>query len=254
MPLKLQILNMKKISIIVIIVLISNSINSQITMDVGNQSSSWGSTNAVNVIDPSTLGKKKVELINYSDIEGSPYNSPKWSKGFLYLKNGNLVKIDRIKLNMYTNEVDYMNSNNVEMVLEAFNFKRVIVMKQEDTSHIAAIYESYPDMFDASKGEAFYRVLNGGTVQLYALEKAILKTGAYDPLLGKDPKSFYTKKFYALTNSGAFSPLKILDRNTILPLVKSHQVDEDWLDGSRNKLKNEKEVLSFFDYFNTKKN
>ena len=156
--------------------------------------------------------------------------------------------------NMYTNEVDYINNNNVEMVLEAFNFKRIIVMKQEDTSHIAAIYECYPDMFDASKGEAFYRVLNGGTVQLYALEKAILKTGAYDPLLGKEPKSFYTKKFYALTNSGAFSPLKILDRNTILPLVKSHQVDEDWLDGSRNKLKNEKEVLSFFDYFNTKKN
>jgi hypothetical protein len=225
----------------------------QITMDVGSQSSNWGSTNSVNVVDPSTLGKKKIELINYSDIEGSPFYIPKWSKAFLYLKNGNLVKIDRIKLNMYTNEVDYLNNNNVEMVLDAYNFKRIILMKQEDTSHIAAIFDCFPDMADATKGEAFYRVLNGGTVQFYSLEKSILKTGAYDPLLGKDPKSFYTKKFYALTNAGAFSPLKILDRNTILPLVKSHQSDEDWLDGSHNKLKNEKEVIAFFEFFNAKK-
>jgi hypothetical protein len=247
---------MKIISYLLLIILISGSIKgqAQITMDVGNQSSNWGSTNSVNVVDPSTLGKKKMELINYSDIEGSPYNNPKWSKAFLYLKNGNLVKIDRVKLNMYTNEVDYMNNNNVEMVLEAANFKRIIIMKQEDTSHIAAIFECYPDMTDATKGESFYRVLNGGTVQLYTLEKAILKTGAYDPLMGKDPKSFYTKKFYALTNTGAFSPLKILDRNTILPLVKSHQVDEDWLDASHNKLKNEKEVIAFFEFFNAKKN
>jgi hypothetical protein len=247
---------MKLISIIlfVFLIFISRNTQAQITMDVGTQSSNWGSTNSVNVVDPSTLGKKKVELINYSDIEGSPYNNSKWSKAFLYLKNGNLIKIDRVKLNMFTNEVDYMNNNNVEMVLEAFNFKKIVIMKQEDTSHIASIFECFPDMTDATKGEAFYRVLNGGTVQLYALDKTILKTGAYDPLLGKEPKSFYTKKFYAITNAGAFSPLKILDRNTILPNVKSHQADEDWLDGSHNKLKSEKEVIAFFEFFNAKKN
>jgi hypothetical protein len=247
---------MKLISIIlfVFLIFISRNTQAQITMDVGTQSSNWGSTNSVNVVDPSTLGKKKVELINYSDIEGSPYNNSKWSKAFLYLKNGNLIKIDRVKLNMFTNEVDYMNNNNVEMVLEAFNFKKIVIMKQEDTSHIASIFECFPDMTDATKGEAFYRVLNGGTVQLYALDKTILKTGAYDPLLGKEPKSFFTKKFYAITNAGAFSPLKILDRNTILPIVKSHQADEDWLDGSHNKLKSEKEVIAFFEFFNAKKN
>jgi hypothetical protein len=247
---------MKLLSVILLVFLISFTTNAQaqITMDVGSQSSNWGSTNSVNVVDPATIGKKKVEMINYSDIDGNPYYNPKWSKAFLYLKNGNLVKIDRVKLNMFTNEVDYMNNNNVEMVLEAFNFKKIILMKQEDTSHIAAIFECFPDMTDASKGEAFYRVLNGGTVQLYALDKTILKTGAYDPLLGKDPKSFYTKKFYALTNTGAFSPLKILDRNNILPLVKSHQVDEDWLDGAHNKLKTEKDVIAFLEFFNSKKN
>jgi hypothetical protein len=247
---------MKLVSFALIIFLISSATFSQaqLTMDIGSQSSNWGSTNSVNVVDPATLGSKKVELLNYSDIEGSPFYNQKWSKAFLYLKNGNLVKIDRIKLNMYSNEVDYINNNNVEMVLEAVNFKKIIVMKQDDTSHIAAIFECYPDMTDATKGEAFYRVLNGGIIQLYTLEKTILKTGAYDPLLGKDPKSFYTKKFYALTNSGAFSPIKLLDRNTILPLIKSHQEDEDWLDGNRNKLKNEKEVIAFFEFFNSKKN
>jgi len=247
---------MNKFSFILILLFIVFTTNTkaQITMSFSDPSATGGNYGYVNVVDPSTIGKQKIEMINYSDIEGSPFYSQKWSKAFLYLKNGNLVKIDQVKLNMYTNEVDYINNNHVEMVLEAANFKRIIIMKQEDTSHIAAIFECYPDMVDPSKGESFYRVLNGGTVQLYAFEKTILKTGAYDPLIGKDPKSFYTKKFYALTNAGAFSPLKILDRNNILALLKSHHVDEDWLDSSHNKLRSEKEVIAFFEFFNAKKN
>jgi hypothetical protein len=222
-------------------------------MDVGSQSSNWGSTSSVNVVDPSTLGNKKIDILNYSDIDGSPFYSLKWSKAFLYLKNGNLIKLDKVKLNMYSNEVNYINNNNVEMVLEAFHFKRILLMKQEDTSHIAAIFECYPDMVDDSKGEAFYRLLNVGHVQLLALDKSILKTGAYDPLLGKNPKSFYTKKFYGLSNMGVFSAVKVLERNTILPIIKSHQVDEDWLNSQHNKLRNETDVTSFLAYFNTKK-
>jgi hypothetical protein len=154
---------------------------------------------------------------------------------------------------MFSNEVDYINSNNVEMVLEAFHFKRILLMKQEDTSHIAAIFECYPDMVDNTKGEAFYRLLNVGKVQFLVLDKSLIKTGAYDPLLGNDPKSFYTKKFYGLSDKGEFNQVKILDRNTILPIIKSHQVDEDWLNSHHNKLRNESDVTSFLEYYNTKK-
>ena len=84
-------------------------------------------------------------------------------------------------------------------------------------------------------------------------EKTILKTGDYDPMQGKVPKSFYSKKFYALSNAGAFSPLKYLDRNSILAALNTHQTEEDWLNNNHNKLRNEKEVIAFFEFLNSGK-
>jgi len=246
---------MKNFSFILILPLIvfTTIAQAQISMDVGDPSATGGNYGTINVIDPSTIGNRKIEILNYSDIDGNPFYSQKWSKGFLYLKNGNLAKVNQVKLNMFSNEVDFINNNNTEMVLDASNFKRIVLMKQEDTSRIAAIFECYPDMVDGTKGESFYRVLNRGSVQLYALDKSILKTGDYDPLQGKVPKSFYTKKFYALSNAGAFSPLKYLDRNSIMALLKTHQVEEDWLNSTHNKLRNEKEVIAFFEFLNSEK-
>jgi hypothetical protein len=246
---------MHKFSFVLILTFISFTINvkAQISIDFGDPSATGGNYGHVNVIDPSTIGNKKMELINYSDIEGSPFYNQKWSKAFLYFKNGNLAKVNQVKLNMFSNEVDFINSNNVEMVLDAANFKRLILMKQEDTSRISVIFECYPDMVDSTKGESFYRVLNGGSVQLYTLEKSILKTSEYDPLLGKVSKRFYTKKFYALTIAGAFSPLKYLDKNNILALLNSHQTDEAWLNNNHNKLRSEKDVITFFEFLNNGK-
>lgn len=245
---------MKKLSSILITFFVAIAANAQMTMDVGTQSSNWGSTSSVNVVDPATIGIKKVDLLNYSDITGSPFYNPKWTRAILYLKNGKLLKLDQVRLNMFSNEVDYININKVEMVLEAYHFKKIVLMKQDDSTHIAAVFECYPDMVDNAKGEAFYRQINEGTVHLLALDKAILKTGTYDPLLGKEPKSFYSKKFYGISNVNVFSPLKVLDRNTILPILRSHQDDEDWLNTKRNKLRNESDVTSFFEYYNSKKN
>ena len=247
---------MNKLSVILIltfIVFTTNS-NAQVSMDDGNWThTTGGNFGNFSAVDPSTIGSKKMELINYSDIEGSPFYIQKWSKAFMYLKNGNLAKANQVKLNMFSNEVDFINSNNVEMVLDGSNFKRIILMKQEETSRIAAIFDCYPDMVDDTKGVTFYRVLNAGSIQLYVLEKTILKTGDYDPMQGKVPKSFYSKKFYALSNAGAFSPLKYLDRNSILAALNTHQTEEDWLNNNHNKLRNEKEVIAFFEFLNSGK-
>lgn len=229
------------------------SSTAQISIDIAASGFRGSGTGLVNVVDPSTLGTKKVEIVNYTDIQGSPFWIDKWSKAFLYLKNGNLVKLDQVKLNLYTNEVDYIDAHAVEMVLDASNFKQILLMKQADTSHIAAIFECFPDMVDPSKGEAFYHVLNTGAIRLLVLEKPILKTGAYDPMLGKEPKSFYSKKNFAISNDGVFSPLQMLDRDIIMTKLKTHQIDLDWLNTHHNKLRSESEVKAFLEFYNTKK-
>jgi len=246
---------MNKFSFFAILVcsLFVTTANSQINIAIADPSGTGGNYGNINVIDPATIGNKKIELINFSDIQGNPFYIQKWSKAFLYFKNGNMAKVDQAKLNMYSNEVDFINVNKVEMVLEASNFKRIILMKQEDTSHIASIFECYPALVDESNAETFYRVLNSGSVQLYVLEKSVLKTGEYDPMQGKAPKTFITKKSYALSNAGVFSQIKNLDRTSILALLNAHQNEEDWLNTNHNKLHNEKEVIAFFEFLNSSK-
>ena len=224
----------------------------QINLDIANPGSTGGNYGNVNVIDPSTLGTKKVELLNLSDLNGSPFWNDRWSKAFLYLKNGNLVKLAQVRLNIYSNEVDFINPHSVEMVLDASDFKKILMMKQDDTTRIAAVFECYHDFID-NKGEGFFRVLNGGKKQLYALYKAKLKEDPYDALLGKRTSSFYTKTEYAISEAEKFTPIKSLDKKSVLAAITPDPKAESWLDINRNKLRNETDVVAFFTYLNTAK-
>ena len=70
--------------LILLFIVFTTNTKAQITMSFSDPSATGGNYGYVNVVDPSTIGKQKIELINYSDIEGSPFYSQKWSKAFLY--------------------------------------------------------------------------------------------------------------------------------------------------------------------------
>jgi len=95
-------------------------------------------------------------------------------------------------------------------------------------------------------------VANEGRYRLLELQKATVKTSAYDPSLGKAENRWITKSRYFLTDNGLLQPIGDLDKDKILSLVKADATADAWLKSNKNKLRNEADVVAFLNYWNKK--
>ena len=73
----------------------------------------------------------------------------------------------------------------------------------------------------------------------------MVKTSPYDPIQAKSISSFYSKKNYAIYKEGKVTPLKDLDRTSVLNAVPGSNSSAEWLKESKSKLKSEKEVTDY---------
>ena len=221
----------------------------QAVLDVVSGSQGGASFGWVKFYDPAAIGSKKAELMNYADIEGSPFWSDKWTPAFLYLSGGSIVKLKSVKLNFYTNQIHYLDNNGTELVTDGSLIKKLVFLQREDSTKVLSIFEAYPD-FIGNKGLAYYRVLNDGRYRLMEMKKSLITTAPYDALAGKSVSSFFSKTYYALTNNAEVNTLKALNKEAVYEIVHPDSAMEDWVKQNKNKLKNDTEVLSFLDFVN----
>lgn len=210
-------------------------------------------TNAIKQNDPNllrNLPSNKKDL-NYTDIDGTAFWKEDWQKAYMFTKAGNTILLDKAKMNLFSGELHYIAASGTELVVETSAVTKVVFMQKKDSTQIDGVFAVLANFVD-SKPLAFFRVINSGNYQLVLLEKKKVKTTPYDPLQAKSNSSFYSEYNYAMYNNGTIVPLKKLDRNTILPVIKSHQEDEDWLNSKHNKMKTLAEVSAFLDYYNSK--
>ena len=237
-------------TLVVCSMLLNNSLNAQIlTLDISNpgQGPSAGMVRVTNV---GAIGDKKATGLNYEDVEGSPFWNDNWNSAILYFKSGAIYKLPKAKLNLYTSEVHYTNEKNGELVAETNLIDKIVFLNSKDSSKIAAVFAVLPDYID-NKPAGFYRVFNNGTYQLILLQKNLVKVSPYDPLLGKNITSFFTKYYYGLYNNGKTIPLKSLDKNSIVSALPFNASVQPWIKNSKNKLKSEEDMITFLNYYNS---
>ncbi|HRH61520.1 MAG TPA: hypothetical protein PL045_13175, partial [Chitinophagaceae bacterium] len=172
---------MKKIIFICSCLLFSFGGTAQPTFEYTDISS--GLPGSVRYNDPSVLGQRPVVNIKYDDIDGTPFWNDKWNAAVLVLNNGLVIKADKVKLNLYTNEVLYSDSLGIVMAAETGLIKRIYFFKGSDTtsSPSALYYLKLPD----DTVYHYYQVLNYGESQLLKLKNIILYTKEPDALSGK---------------------------------------------------------------------
>ncbi len=194
-------------------------------------------------------GKKPVENLSYADVQGSPFWDKNWNAAVLVLANGTVTKTQKAKLNLYTNEVHFVNLFNVEMACDNKAIKKIIFFKGIDTSKVMAVFESFAD--PSGTDNVFYRSLNKGKVRLLELKKVSVKESEYNPLVGKKEYSFYSKSTYAISDDEKIIPLKTLNQSSLFTAIPKASDYSEWLKQNNNKLKNELEISTFLDYYNS---
>jgi hypothetical protein len=112
-----------------------------------------------------------------------------------------------------------------------------------------AVFESFAD--PSGTDNAFFRSLNKGKCRLLELKKVSVKESEYNPLVGKKEYSFYSKSTYAISDDEKIIPIKTLNQSSLFTAIPKASDYSEWLKQNNNKLKNESEITTFLDYYNS---
>ncbi|MFC4231171.1 hypothetical protein ACFOW1_04675 [Parasediminibacterium paludis] len=215
--------------------------------DPGGTGGNYGS---VSYYDPSKVGQKNTTVLTYADVEGTPFWNEKWYPAVLVLKGGNSVKLQNVKLNIYTSDVLYIDNKGTELEAIAGIVQKVIFFSEKDTSKVFAKFEAFPDT-KIKNGYAFYRVLADGKYKLLELQRALIRTVPLNELEAKKTaSSFYTTSNYAIAVDNIVSPLRALNSANITAMVNPDKEAEQWIKDNKLNLRKETDAVTFFQYLN----
>ena len=209
----------------------------------------YAGRSAINFADPSLVSWKAANAFDYTDINGNPYWKDEWNAALLILKNDAVVKIPQAKFNIFVNGLFYMNEQSAVLVADVRVVKRFVFLDKGDTSKAAAVFQNVPALNDKND-TTYYQVLNPGNIALLKWTKYEVKSD-YDALKGRNENSFVAEIKYFLLHNGAVSLLKSLNERNIFAVINPTQDAASWLQKNNNKLKNENDITSFLNYYNT---
>jgi len=236
----------KIIKSIASILLLTSSINAsaqQLNMDVRDFDGN------MQVYDPANPNSSKNKSISYSDVEGTPFWSDQWNPAIIYFSNGSKAKINKARLNLYTDEIHYLSSDGTELAVDNQGITRLVFLNRSNLTQPIASFAVLMNHVSGN-GTAYYKVLNTGMFQLILLQKQLVKTSPYDPIQAKSINSFYSKKNYAIYNEGKIIPLRDLDKSSVLAAVPLDILTTSWLSMTKSKLRSEKEVIEYLEQVN----
>ena len=205
------------------------------------------------IFDPANPSSKNNLKQSYTDVEGSPFWNDNWNPAIVYFSNGAKAKINQARLNLYTDEIHYLNSVGTELAIENQGITRLVFLNINNLTQPIASFAKLVNHVSGN-GTAFYKVLNAGEFQLILLQKQFVKTSPYDPIQGKSISSFYSKKNYAIYNEGKIIPLEDLNKKSLEAALSNDVSTLDlFMKENTYKMKSEKEFTDFLLLLNASK-
>jgi len=206
--------------------------------------------------DAAKIGQTK-ELKDYSNVHGQYLWSNDWHRAAFIMRTGNIVKMKAVKLNFYTNEVHYPGKEG-EMAASIDKVKRIMLYSNDpsDTTALVATFEVLPN--NTTHQDFLYEVMNEGRVQLLKRVRISANKMRIDPIQSQETYYFYQSADYAIRSANAITEIKSLKKVHVFEAVPIASSGTEWfsankwLSGNKNKLKNEKEVVDFINYLNSR--
>lgn len=224
---------------------LGNVIAQNQTLDLAPASGSAGPW-AVRFNDASHV--KGVSGIAYSDITGRYFLDETWQRSLVKLKNNSVQKFSKMRYNQYTKELHFLDNANREMSANTNSVERVIFYDPSDS-----LSEKYILQSKTLNGEVKLLVeLNQGRIKILKDETVLLEKGNYNVSLGIQEYRFIHKYTYFLEKGNDITQLKEFSKDAILSHctnLEKERIDQ-WLSKNNNKLKNEKSLIQFLNFYN----
>lgn len=184
-------------------------------------------------------------------INGSPFFNEEWQMTTLLGSNKREKWLCKVKLNLVTNEIHYLDKSDNELVLESGLIKKTIIRDNIDTSKIIAIFEYHdePPILEVEKKGLYTQVLNQGSYSILKYNKRLLTSK--DSLFGTQKKYFFTdNQYYFVKHQAQITLLKKLNTDNILSVLPNSSVYISWIKSNKINLRKEADIITFINYYN----
>jgi len=209
-----------------------------------------GSNGVVRFNDPGLMGEKSGAKIDYSDIGGNCFLVNEWRPCLVQLQDRASVRFSKFKLNLYTNDIHYLDGWGRELATASTKVDEIIVYDSQDTTRGISVLKK----FIVNGKESFFLVLTQGKLKLLKRNKVTLFKGEYDVSRAKNDFRFVKKTDYFLRTDIKISQLKNLSQESLSGYIVFDEVSLNRLSETKNRLKSEPQVVEFIDWYNSHHN
>ncbi|HEX3025276.1 MAG TPA: hypothetical protein VHP12_08705, partial [Chitinophagaceae bacterium] len=170
----------------------------------------------------------------------------------IYGNNLKKIAIAKIKYNIFSGEIHFLDNSNRELIEDKNQIKRVEILNDVQEGNVKLILErGFSDAKNTLLPNQFVEVLNNGSNEL--LKKITHKIVQVDSLFGTvKVNKFSTSVSYYLKTSTNCEHLKGLDHTEILSALPAKDVITEFEKTNKRKLKKEKDIIDFLNYYNSK--
>ena len=229
------------------------SINTKAQIGSGNSSnpeiSLFMSTDMPITMDRNNVIDKFGNRTPYNNnIKGSPFLNDQWLIGSIYGLDLKKMAEVKVRLNTNSNQVHFLDMKNTELVVDKSKIKKVAIY---DELSVDSIYfeTGFTDTKNELNSSNLVQVLNKGEVLL--LKNYTNHVVKKDSLFGAINVYYFAPMFdyYLQVEKNKIQKLKKIDVKILSTMLPNKELITNYLT-QKNKIKSEKEVVEFLNFYN----
>jgi hypothetical protein len=188
--------------------------------------------------------------IPFDKIKGSQFWYNDWLMAYFYGSKNIFFGIFKAKMNLYKNEIHYLNEKNEEFVVADNAVKKIIFYYNNDTNQIAALYRNDIEAINFEyKTDTYVQQLTTGKINFFKKEKHIIKSA--DSLFATQKRYYFSNEInYFIEFNYKTEKIKKLNKEHFLSFIPDWNNYEDWIKENKVKWTDEKSVVHFIFHYN----
>ncbi len=192
----------------------------------------------------------KLFLNPYIDVAGTPFLRQEWRYGKIKTNDNSVFTHVRVRLNLQSQEVHYLQADSVEMVLPAGMVREITVFDSAGNRPDTLTFQCGFPSVNGQDEKSFYQVLcSGRIIFLKSLRKTIHEDK--DGLSGEVRKEFREYEDYYFFVPDKLERIK-RDKMYILGFMKDRNAPvEEFLQKNKISFKSPDDVKKLVDYYNS---
>lgn len=234
---------MKNIQVAILIFFVTLSFETSAQLNFTN-------TNSGRFLQFGDINGKSLRNEKYDPaIDGTPFINPEWAEADLLTTAGQLFEKVKVKLNIESNELYYLDSANTTLIAMDGKVKKISFTNIISKENIPYVFQNgYPAIDNKSKNY-YYQVLCSGKINL--LKKFYKNIETFKNVMsGEQRKEFVEYSGYFIFSAAGIEPFQNSKEYFLKLMNDKEEAAKQYLDANKTNFKKIPDLVKFITFYN----